>query len=69
MLQIKLFNKEHMEPLIIETYWEHGIGHMNAEHGSEMVKSSLSLAVPSSDCVSKEQNADYVTTRKHNMVP
>ena len=54
---------------MIETYWEHGIGHMNAEHGSEMVKSSLSLAVPSSDCVSKEQNADYVTMRKRNMVP
>ena len=32
------------------TYWEHGIGHMNAEQGSETVKSSLSLAVPSSDC-------------------
>ena len=37
--------------LVFATYWEHGTGHINAEHGREMVKSSLSLAVPSSDCV------------------
>ena len=45
---------------MIGTYWEHRIGHMNAEQGSETVKSSLSLAVPSSDCASKEQNAGCV---------
>ena len=37
--------------LVFATYWEHGTGHINAEHGREMVKSSLSLAVPSSDYV------------------
>ena len=37
--------------LVFATYWEHGTGHINAEHGREMVKSNLSLAVPSSDCV------------------